>query len=338
MGWSFARRRVLAAATLAAIATVAPVMPRPSRAAGLRRTVRIGTVNPPGSATGQACRAFAAAVAACPVLSPVLQVQVFTDGLLGGELEITRACIDGSLDLAVTASNVVAAIIPELGLLDAPFLFRDAGHARAVLDSAIGGELTELMHAKGANNLAWAENGLRHMTANKPIRRPKDMLGLHLRVPQSDVMVETFRALGADPEPMAFPQLFEALRTGRFEAEENPVATIVSAGFAQVQTCLSLTGHVYSAAFFIVSSDLLEDLDQRQRDALAVAARAGADASRMAASSGEQAGIEMLRNSGMTIVQDVDRAALAAAARPVVDAIAMRLGAQRAAEIRAYHA
>ena len=88
MAGSFARRRVLAVAGLAAIATVAPVMPRPSRATGLRRTIRIGTVNPPGSATGHACRAFAAAVAASPVLSPVLQVQVFTNGLLGGELEI----------------------------------------------------------------------------------------------------------------------------------------------------------------------------------------------------------------------------------------------------------
>jgi tripartite ATP-independent transporter DctP family solute receptor len=252
-------------------------------------------------------------------------------------LELTQACINGSLDLAVTASNVVASIVPELGLLDAPFLFQDAGHARAVLDNAIGTELTDLMRAKGVNNLAWAENGLRHMTANKPIREPDDLRGLHLRVPQSNVMVEAFTALGADPEPLPFPQLFEALRTGRFEAQENPVATIVAANFAQVQTCLSLTGHVYSAAFFIVSSDLLEDLEPAQCAALAEAARFGADASRETASNGERNGIELLRNTGMTIVQDVDRRALAEAARPALDIIARRLGARRAAQIRAYH-
>ena len=337
MCFRVSRRRLVADVALSTFAALTLGAPGIVRAAPLRRTIRIGTVNPPASATGDACNAFAAAVAASPVLSQLLQVQVFAGGVLGGELELTQACINGSLDLAVTASNVVASIIPELGLLDAPFLFRDAVHARGVLDSAIGGELSELMRARGVNNLAWAENGLRQLTANRAVRKPEDLRGLHIRVPQSDVMVEAFTALGADPGPLPFPQLFEALRTGRFEAQENPVATIVSANFAEVQKYLSLTGHVYSAAFFIVSSDLLEDLEPPQRAALADAARAGADASRETASNGERNGIDLLRKAGMTIVQDVDRPALAKAARPALDAIAKRLGAQRAAQIQAHH-
>jgi tripartite ATP-independent transporter DctP family solute receptor len=312
-------------------------MSRGGRTAGLRRTIRIATVNPPAAATGQACRAFAEAVAASPVLSKALDVEVFTSGVLGGELEITQACINGSLDLAVTASNVVAGIVPEIGLLDAPFLFRDERHARAALDSAIGVELTDLLRARNVNNLAWAENGIRHVTANKPMRKPQDLLGVHIRVPQSEVMVEAFRELGANPEPLPFPELFEALRIGRFEAQENPVATIVSANFSQVQTCLNLTGHVYSAALFVVSSDLLEDLDPSQRAALAQAARDGADASRKTASDGEQLGIDQLRKAGMTIVDNVDRIALATAARPALDNIARRLGAERATRIRELH-
>ncbi len=325
------RRRFL----LAAAASLA--MSRGGRAAGLRRTIRIATVNPPAAATGQACRAFAEAVAASPLLSKALDVEVFTGGVLGGELEITQACINGSLDLAVTASNVVAGIVPEIGLLDAPFLFRDARHARAALDSAIGVELTDLLRARNVNNLAWSENGIRHVTANKPMRQPQDLHGVHIRVPQSEVMVEAFRELGANPEPLPFPELFEALRIGRFEAQENPVATIVSANFSQVQTCLSLTGHVYSAALFVVSSDLLEDLDPSQRAALAQAARAGAGASRKTASDGEQLGIDQLRKAGMTIVDNVDRIALATAARPALDNIARRLGAERATRIRELH-
>ncbi len=308
-------------------------MPHIARSAGLRRTVRIATVNPPASATGQACRAFAEAAAHSPELSGAFQVEVVAGGTLGGELEMTQACINGTLDLAVTASNVVGGIVPELGLLDAPFLFRDAAHARSVLDSDIGVEFTTLMKAKGVHNLAWAENGLRHVTSNKPVRKPADLHGLHIRVPQSPVMVEAFKAMGANAEALPFPQLFDALRTGRFEAQENPVVTIVTAHFAQVQKFLNLTGHVYSAAMVIVSPDLLEDLNDAQKAALTQTAKVAAQASRDTASNGEREGIDQLRGDGMTIVTDVDRVALAAAARPALDTIAQRLGADRAARI-----
>lgn len=322
---------------LCGLAAVAGTLAAPDvlRAAATRRVIRIGTVNPLASATGQACRGFAEAVAASPVLAEAFQVEVHANGELGGELEMTKACINGSLEIAVTASNVVANISPELGLLDAPFLFRDAAHARAVLDGPIGAEYAALLHPKGVIVLAWAENGLRHITANHPVRKPDDLRGMHIRVPQSDVMVDAFKALGANPEPLPFPQLYEALHTGKFEAQENPVPTIVAAKFNEVQKCLNLTGHVYSAAMVIVSPDLLEDINEAQRTALLAAAKAGAAASRDTGTRGERDGIETLRAAGMTIVADVDRAALAAAARPALDATAKRLGADRAARIQA---
>jgi TRAP-type C4-dicarboxylate transport system substrate-binding protein len=207
-----------------------------------------------------------------------------------------------------------------------------------VLDGPVGAEYAAMMQPKGLNLLAWAENGLRHVTSNRPVRRPEDLQGLHIRVPQSDVMIEAFQALGANPEPLPFPQLYDALRTGRFEAEENPVPTIVAAKFAEVQKCLNLTGHVYSAAFFIASPDLLEDLNDAQRAALTSCAKAGAAASRETGSKGEHDGIEALKAAGMTVVADVDRAALAAAAKPALDAAARRLGADRAARIQAFGA
>jgi len=302
----------------------------------MRRIVRIGTVNPRGSTTGQACHAFAEAVAASPVLSVMLEVEVVTDGILGGELEMTQACINGSLDLAISATNVMANIVPELGLLDAPFLFRGVGHARAVLDSSIGEDLARLMQSKGINPLAWAENGLRHITANKPIREPSDLHGLHIRVPQSPVMLEVFRSLGANAEQLPLPELYDALRTGRFEAQENPIPTIVTANFAKVQSHVNLTGHVYSAAAVIVSADLLDDLDNLQQRALVEAAHAGTLVSRKVGSEGEVRGLDALRAAGMTVVQDVDRSALAQAARPTLDAIAHQLGEARAASIQAF--
>ncbi len=327
------RRRAVAAVSLA---LGAPLFATPlASAGGFRRIVRIGVVNPLESAPGQACRAFVEAAATMPELDGIMQMELHANGELGGEIEMVKACAAGALDLVFAASNVVAVLVPELGLLDAPFLFRDAPHAHAVLDGSIGQEYIDLLQGKGLNVLAWGENGTRHVTANKPIRMLADLRGLRIRVPQSEMMVEGFRALGAAPETLPFPQLFEALRTGRFEAQENPVATIAAAHLERVQSCLSLTGHAYSAAFFLASPDLLDDLNPAQRAALLDCARLGARASRIAASRGEREGVEQLRASGMAVVADVDRTLLAAAAAPALEAAAQHLGADRVVRIRA---
>jgi len=331
---AFSRRRL--ALYTAALAVGTPLLSaRSAKAGAFRRVIRIGVVTPLASSLGQACRVFAEAVAATPVLDSVLQIEVHPDGELGSEVEMVKACASGALDLVFATSNVVAAQVPELGLLDAPFLFRDAAHAHATLDGPIGQEFVGPLRDKGLHLLAWGENGVRHVTAGKPVRGPSDLRGLRIRVPQSEVMLECFRALGAAPETLPFPQLFEALRTGRFEAQENPVATIVAAHLERVQHCLSMTGHAYSAAFFLASSDLLEDLDDAQRTALSACARIGAHASREAASRGEREGVEQLRAAGMVIIEDVDRAALAIAAAPALEAAARLLGPDRAARIKA---
>ena len=331
---AFSRRRLALCA--GALALQAPwLSARSARAGAFRRIVRLGVVTPPASSLGQACYAFAKAVAATPVLDSGLQLEVHANGELGSEVEMVKACAVGALDLVFATSNVVAAQVPELGLLDAPFLFRDPAHAHATLDSPIGQEFVGLLQEKNLHLLAWGENGVRHITAGKPVRVPSDLRGLRIRVPQSEVMLESFRALGAAPETLPFPQLFEALRTGRFEAQENPVATIVATHLEQVQPCLSMTGHVYSAAFFLASTDLLEDLDDAQRAALSACARIGAQASRETAARGEREGINPLRAAGMAIVEDVDRAAFATAAAPALDAVARRLGPDRAARIKA---
>lgn len=331
---ALSRRRFVHCTAALALGTPC-ITAKSASAGGFRRVIRIGAVNPSASAPGQACRAFAEAVADMPVLNDALQIEVHPDGELGSEVEMVKACASGALDLVFAASNVVASQVPELGLLDAPFLFRDTDHARATLDGPIGQEFVIPLRDKGLHLLAWGENGVRHVTAGKPVRAPSDLKGLRIRVPQSEVMVEGFRTLGAAPETLPFPQVFEALRTGRFEAQENPVATIAAAHFERVQSCLSMTAHAYSAAFFVASSDLLEDLDDAQRAALSACARIGAQASRDAASQGERRGVEHLRAAGMTIIEDVDRAALAAAAAPALEEAARRLGADRAARIKA---
>jgi tripartite ATP-independent transporter DctP family solute receptor len=301
------RRKVFAA-------TAASILSTKSGMAG-RRLVRIANNQSADTPYGAGCRALLNAMATDPLLSGVLRPEIFDNAELGEELASVRSSMKGTIEIVCSSSGVLSAFVPQVGLLDTPFLFRDAAAARRVLDGGIGDELADKLKSKGVNVLAWAENGMRQMTANKPIREPRDLAGLKLRVPMVDVMVAGFRALGAEPRGLPFPQLHEALRTGDFDAEENPVANVESGRLYEVQKYLSLTRHVYSTAVFLVSQDMLDDLTPEQIVALHRCAEQGKIASRQFADAAERDGLARLRALGMTIVADVDVAAFAAAAK-----------------------
>jgi tripartite ATP-independent transporter DctP family solute receptor len=227
------------------------------------------------------------------------------------------------------ASSIIANIAPEVGAINAPYLFRDVARARAVLDGPIGAELRELSRAKGLPVLAWGENGLRQVTSNKPVRNLADMHGLKIRVPQSDIILGGFRALGADPKKLAFPLLRDALRTGEFDAQENPVAVIETSKFNDVQKYLCLTSHIYDGLGITASPDLLEDLTEPQRAALVVCAQKAASLTRQASETGAKEGIARLKSAGMVVIDDVDVAGLKAACQPFLEGLAQTYGETR---------
>jgi TRAP-type transport system periplasmic protein len=321
MACSVTRRSFLAGATALGLAT-----PHVARAAV--RIVRIGTNNGDDSHFGQGCQAFAAAVAADPALGAVLKVEVHGNSELGDELSMLKGCIDGTLDMALSSGSPIGNIAPEAGLLEAPFLFKDVAHARAALDGATGLEFMELLKTKNLNVLAWGENGLRHITANRPIRTPADLQGLKLRVPQSEVILASFLSLGADAKQISFLELREALRTGQVEAQENPISVIEASKLQELQKYLSLTGHIYGTALIVASSDLLEDLDETQRAALSACAKQGAARTRLVAEAAQRDGVGRLKAAGMTVV-DCDIPAFVAASRPNLDALGKKYGMER---------
>ena len=314
-----------------ASAAAASLSPRGAQAGP--RLVRLGQADGVKTPRGLGCRVFAAAVAAHPALGDAVRVVVYDDSALGDELLMVQGALDGTVDAVLCSTGVISNVVPELGLLDAAFLFKDARAARDALDGEIGVELARLAQAKRINVLAWAENGLRHMTANRPIRTPADLAGLKLRVPQSDVALSSFRALGASPAALPFPALYEALRTGEFEAEENPLANIESGRLFDVQKYLCLTRHIYSAAAFVVSQDLLDDLTPEQQAALAACGVSGGVATRVAADAAERDGVARLRDAGMTVITDIDMAAFIAKARPNLAALGQKYGAELMARL-----
>ena len=252
-----------------------------------------------------------------------IKIEQQPNAVLGGEVDMLKGMQLGAVDMAFITGAPLPAIIPEVGVLNIPFIFRNVDHAHTVLDGPIGKAYLEKFKDKGLVALAWGENGQRHITNSKrPITQPFDLKGLKLRVPQSDVMLLGFKTLGADVASLPFPQLYGALQSGQFDGQENPIATIQSSKFAKVQKYLTVSAHVYDPAVILVSSDVWADFKDDEKAALMEAAKLAAKASRAYAAEAERKGIDTLRQQGMTVVEKIDRAqfvAALAAARPEYD-------------------
>jgi TRAP-type C4-dicarboxylate transport system substrate-binding protein len=158
---------------------------------------------------------------------------------------------------------------------------------------------------------------------------------MKLRLPQSEVMLTGFKALGADVAPLAFPQLYGALQSGQFDGQENPIATILSSKFAQVQKHLTLSGHVYDPAVIVMSVDAFEDLDEGDKEAIMAAAKVGGQASRAYAAEAQSKGVAALSQAGMQVVTDIDSVKFAAAMSGAAPEFEKKFGADLISKIRA---
>ncbi len=233
--------------------------------------------------------------------------QQFPSSALGGEREMIEAVQLGTLDIVNTSTGPVGNFVPEVKIVDIPFLFRDYAHARKVMDGPIGQDILTKFPAKGLVALAWTENGFRHMTNNKrSIVKPEDASGLKMRTMENKVHMEGYRAFGIQPTPMAFPEVFGALQQGTVDGQENPIPVILASKFSQVQKHLSLTGHVYSPALLITSPRLMNKLSDADKKVFYAAAKNASVAQRKKVNEDEDNGIAQLEKEGMTVVRKVD--------------------------------
>jgi TRAP-type transport system periplasmic protein len=236
-------------------------------------------------------------------------------GVLGGERDMIEGLQIGSLDIVITSTGPLGNFVPEVYALDLPFLFRDYDHARAVLDGDIGQDLLARIGENNLVGLAWSENGFRQVTnSEREVRTPADLAGLKLRTMENKVHMAAFQEMGASPTPMAFPELFTALQQGVVDGQENPITVITASKFWEVQKYVSMTAHVYSPAVILASPALWGGLSDEQKGWFMQAAAASATATRAEVNRLENAGVSLLREKGMTVITDIDKAPFAALA------------------------
>jgi tripartite ATP-independent transporter DctP family solute receptor len=255
---------------------------------------------------------------------------------LGSETAILAATRSGVVDIAVLSGSVVSSAVPEFGVFDVPFLFRDAAQAKAVADGPVGAALAKHFADKGLVLLAIGKQGFRNITNSKhPIRTPADLKGLKIRVLPNEVYQMTFKALGAEVVPMEFTLVYSALKDGRIDGQENPVMTIATSHFEEVQKYVSLTGHFFAPIAFIANRDMFQALKPADQAAIITAAKAGAEATWKAGAEDEAKKLDQLRKGGMEIIEKVDTRPFIDAVKPLEGEFEKRFGKDLLAQIRA---
>ncbi|MFY8179343.1 MAG: TRAP transporter substrate-binding protein [Limnohabitans sp.] len=261
--------------------------------------------------------------------------QQLPSSALGGEREMIEAVQLGTLDFVNTSTGPVGNFVPEVKIVDIPFLFRDYDHARKVMDGPIGQDILTKFPSKGLIALSWTENGFRHMTNNKrAINKPEDASGLKMRTMENKVHMDGYRAFGIQPTPMAFPEVFGALQQGTVDGQENPIPVILASKFSQVQKHLSLTGHVYSPALIITSPRFMNKLSEADKKVFYEAAKHATVAQRKKVNDDENSGIAQLEKEGMSVVRRVDGAAFRGALRDTYANYAKEFGADNIKKIQ----
>lgn len=257
-------------------------------------------------------------------------------GALGGERDVIEGLQIGSVELTVSSTGPLGNFVPEALVLDLPFLFKDYASARSILDGEIGQELLDKVSENNLVALAWTENGFRHVTnSSRPINTPADLEGLKIRTMENPVHMEAFRAAGASPTPMAFPEVFAALQQNVIDGQENPIPVITASKFWEVQSNLTLTGHVYSPAIILASPSLWDGLSDEEKGWFREAAKVSVEATRAKVESDEANGVELLRKNGMNVVENVDKAAFQKAVAPAYDTFKAKYGDEMLKRIQA---
>ena len=182
------------------------------------------------------------------------EVLVFGSSQLGNDETLLQKLKLGTVDFSLP-STIMSSMVDAFGLFEMPYLVRDREHVKRIEEAVFWPHLAPAAEEKGYKILALWENGFRHVTNNeRPIVTPADLSGIKLRTPRGRWRIKLFQTFGANPTPMPLSEVFVALQTGVMDGQENPLAQVWGSKFQEVQSHLSLTGHVYTPTYLVTGA------------------------------------------------------------------------------------
>ncbi|EGY80099.1 MAG: DctP family TRAP transporter solute-binding subunit [Peptoniphilus sp.] len=232
-------------------------------------------------------------------------VNIYPNSQLGGEREAAEGVKLGTIPMTiVTSDGTLPAWVPKIQVLTIPYLFENSEQAYKALDGIITEKLDPEFEAAGFKHLAYGELGFRHFTNSKlEISNPEDLKGLSIRVQEAPIWFELMKSLNASAVPVAFNELYTALQQGMVDGQENPVASIATMKFNEVQKYLSLDGHTYGAISYVMNKDFFDKLTPEQQENIKTAAKESAIEQRKIVADNEAKYLDDLKSTGMIVTE-----------------------------------
>ena len=267
-----------------------------------QRTIKMATQNPKGHPTVMGMDKFAELVTAKS--AGKIKINLFPGGVLGGDAPNVSALQGGTIEMVVMNSGILASQVKEFAVYDFPFLFANGREADAVVDGPFGKKMHEKLLDKGIVGLAYWELGFRNMTNGKrAINKVEDFDGLKIRVIPNPINLDWVRAIGANPTPMAFPEVYGALESKALDGQENPFSVIQANKLAEVQKYLTVTNHVYNPQSVIISKKLWDTLSADEKKLFGDAAVEAGKYQRQVAREAAGTALEALKKAGMEVTE-----------------------------------
>jgi tripartite ATP-independent transporter DctP family solute receptor len=266
------------------------------------RSFKFATQNPKGHPITIGMEKFAEIVAAKS--GGKIKVNLFPGGVLGGDAQTVSALQGGTVEMASMNAGILASQAKEFAVFDFPFMFGTVEEADAVVDGAFGRMMFEKLEPKGIHGLAYFELGFRNVTnSRRAINKLEDIAGLKLRVIPNTINIDWVTALGANPTPMAFPEVYGAMEQRAIDGHENPFTVIAANKFYEVQKYLTVTNHQYNPQAVIVSRKLWDAMSEAEKKIMNDAAVEATAVQRKA--SRQQAGeaFDLLKKNGMQVTE-----------------------------------
>ena len=289
-------------------------------------TFRFTTANPAGHPIVTGAEKFAQLVS--EKSGGKMTVKLFPGGVLGGDVQVLSAVQGGTIDVTSMNSGILQGQVKEFAIVDLPFLFNSSREADAVLDGPIGKALADKLPEKGLIHLAYYELGFRNLTNSKrAVKSVDDIAGLKIRVIQSPIYIDTFSALGANPVPMPFPEVYTALEQKTIDGQENPFSVIEANKFAEVQKYLSVTRHVYNPQTLMFSKKAWDRLSRDEQAILAAAASESAVYQRkVARDAADQSLANLKKTMEVNEVSPAELTKIREKLKPVIDKYSAQVG------------
>jgi len=265
-------------------------------------------------------------------------VQVYANAQLGDDVRATEAVRMGTLEMVATSASPLTGLVPEFNVFDLPFIVTSEKAADAIYDGPIGAKLAALLEPKGIKLLSYYENGFRQLTNSvREVKSPADLKGLKIRTMQNPIHLAAWRALGANPTPMPFSEVFTAMQQKTIDGQENPIPTIYLSKFYEVQKYVTLTGHVYGPHILLINKKMFDSFPAEDQKIILEAAQASAKFQRETNRKMNRDFIAELKKAGMVVTELTPEQlkAFQEAVKPVYDEWIPKIGKDLVAEFQA---